>query len=82
MSTSPIAEWLEGHARKRGVAGLKTGGGINYHFEFVAYFLWITGRRRPYKWNQTWRSSRVMVDRNRFNIKTNMAAVYMTTCQL
>ena len=33
----PIAEWLEGHAGKQGVAGLIPGGGIHYHFEIFAY---------------------------------------------
>ena len=31
-----IADWLEGHAGKQGVAGLIPGGGIHYHFEFFA----------------------------------------------
>ena len=37
MSLSlPIAEWLEGHAGKQGVAGSIPGGGIHYHFEIFA----------------------------------------------
>ena len=37
MSISlPIAEWLEGHARKQGVAGSIPGGGIHYHFEIFS----------------------------------------------
>ena len=37
MSISlPIADWLEGHAGKQGVAGSISGGGIHYHFEFFA----------------------------------------------
>ena len=32
----PIAEWLEGHAGKQGVAGSIPGGGIHYHFEIFA----------------------------------------------
>ena len=47
--TAQIAEWLEGHAGKQGVAGTISGGGIHYLFEFFAYFPLITGRRRPYK---------------------------------
>ena len=50
--TAPIAEWLEGHAGKRGVAGSIPGGGINYHFEFLAYIPLMTA--------QAWHSSRVM----------------------
>ena len=35
MSISlPIAEWLEEHAGKQGVAGSISGGGIHYHFKF------------------------------------------------
>ena len=34
--TVPIAEWLEGHTGKQGVAGSIPGGGIHYHFEFFA----------------------------------------------
>ena len=35
MSISlPIAEWIEGHARKQGVAGSIPGGGIHYHLKF------------------------------------------------
>ena len=48
-STAPIAEWLEGHAGKQGVAGSIPGGGILYRFEFLAYIPLITSRRRPYK---------------------------------
>ena len=34
MSISlPMAEWLEGHSGKQGVAGSIPGGGIHYHFE-------------------------------------------------
>ena len=47
-STAPMAEWLEGHAGKQGVAGSIPGGGIYYHFEFFAYIPVITARRRPY----------------------------------
>ena len=37
MSISlPIAEWLEGHAGKQGVASSIPGGGIHYHFEIFA----------------------------------------------
>ena len=61
MSISlPIAEWLEGHAGKQGVAGSIPGGGINYHFKIFANGTLFTSRRRPYKWNQAWHSSRVM----------------------
>ena len=50
MSISlPIAEWLEGHARKQGVAGSIPGGGIHYHFEIFANGMLFTSRRRPYK---------------------------------
>ena len=53
MSISlPIAEWLEGHARKQGVAGSIPGGGIHYHFEIFANGTLFTSRRRPYKSNQ------------------------------
>ena len=51
-STARIVEWLEGNADKRGIAGSNPSGGINYHFEFFAYFPLITARRRPYKRNQ------------------------------
>ena len=55
MSISlPIAEWLEGHSRKQGVAGSIPGGGIHYHFEIFANGTLFTSRRRPYKWNQAW----------------------------
>ena len=57
---SPIAEWLEGHAGKQGVAGSIPSWGIHYHFEFFANGPLFTSRRRPYKWNQAWHSSRVM----------------------
>ena len=45
MSISlPIAEWLEGHARKQGVAGSIPGGGMHYHFEiFVNGTLFTSG---------------------------------------
>ena len=34
MSISlPIAEWLEGHTGKEGVAGSNPGGGIHYHLK-------------------------------------------------
>ena len=46
-STAPIAEWLEGHAGKQGVAGSIPGGGIHDDFELFAYFPLITARRRP-----------------------------------
>ena len=50
MSISlPIAEWLEGHAGKQGVAGSIPGGGIHYHFEILANGTLFTSRRRPYK---------------------------------
>ena len=58
--TVPVAEWLEGHAGKQGVAGSIAGGNIHYHFEFFAYGTLFTSRRRPYKLNQAWHSSRVM----------------------
>ena len=35
-STAPIAEWLEGHARKQGVAGSTPGGGTYEDFDFFA----------------------------------------------
>ena len=56
----PIAEWLEWHAGKQGVAGSIPGGGIYYHFEIFANGTLFTSRRRPYKWNQAWHSSKVM----------------------
>ena len=56
----PIAEWLEWHAGKQGVAGSIPGGGIHYHFEIFANGTLFTSRQRPYKWNQAWHSSRVM----------------------
>ena len=59
-ATAPIAESLEGHAGKQGVAGSIPGGGILYHFEFFAYIPLITARRQPYKSNQAWHLSRVM----------------------
>ena len=60
MSISlPRAEWLEWHARKQGVAGSIPGRGIHYHFEIFANGTLFTSRRRPYKWNQAWHSSRV-----------------------
>ena len=45
----PIAEWLEGHARGRGVAGSIPGGGIYHHFEFFRLLPLITARRMSYK---------------------------------
>ena len=37
MSISlPIAEWLEGHAGKQGVAGSIPGWGMHYHFDNFA----------------------------------------------
>ena len=55
MSISlPIAEWLEGHAGKQGVAGSIPGGGIYYYFRIFANGTLFTSRRRPYKWNQAW----------------------------
>ena len=47
-----VAEWLEGHAGKQGVAGSIPGGGIRYHFEIFANGTLFTSRRRPYKENQ------------------------------
>ena len=55
-----IAEWLEGHAGKQGVAGSIPGEGINYHFGFFAYGRLFKSRRRPYKGNQAWHSARGM----------------------
>ena len=81
LLTGSVAKWLEGHAGKRGVAGSITGGGIYFHFEFFAWFPLLTARRSPYLWNKAWHSSRVM-GAKRDLIFTNMAAVYMTTCQL
>ena len=50
MSISlPIAEWLEGHAGKQGVAGSIPGGGIHYHFGIFANGMLFTSQRRPYK---------------------------------
>ena len=49
LLTVPIAEWLEGHAGKKRVAGSIPGLGINYHFGFFAYGTLFTSRRRPYK---------------------------------
>ena len=37
-STAKIAEWLEGHAGKQGVAGSILGGGILYHFDFFRVY--------------------------------------------
>ena len=49
MSISlPIAEWLEGHSGKQGVAGSIPGGGIPYHFEIFANGTLFTSRRRLY----------------------------------
>ena len=77
-----IAEWLDRHAEKHGVAGSTPGGGIHYHFEFSLtercshpdedHTNEIKHDIHPEHW----------VHRDRFNIKTNMAAVYMTTGQL
>ena len=66
--TVPIAEWLEWHTEKQGVAGSIPVGGIYFHFEFCAYFPMLTAQRRPYKWNQAWHSSRVIGAQDRFNI--------------
>ena len=50
MSISlPIAEWLEGHAGKQGVAGSIPDGGIHYHFEIFANGTLFTSRRKPHK---------------------------------
>ena len=50
MSTSlPLAEWLEGHAGKQGVAGSIPGGDIHDHFEIFANGTLFTSRRRPYE---------------------------------
>ena len=73
LTSLPIAEWLEGHAGKRGVAGSIPGGGIHYHFLKFS----LTERcSHPYKWNQAWHSCRVMVDRDRFNIKKYGGGLY------
>ena len=45
----PIAEWLEGHAGKQGIAGSIPGRGIHYHFEIFANGTLFTSRGRPYK---------------------------------
>ena len=58
--TAQIAEWLEQHAGKQGVAGSIPVGGTYFHFEFCAYFPLLTVRRRPYEWNQASHSSRAM----------------------
>ena len=61
MSISlPIAEWLEGHAGKQGVAGSIPGGGIPYHFEIFANGTLFTSRRGLYKWYQARHTPRVM----------------------
>ena len=49
LPTVPIAEWLEGHAGKKRVAGSNPGTGMNYQFGFVAYGTLFTSRRIPYK---------------------------------
>ena len=36
--TVSIAEWLERHAGKKGVAGLIPGESTYFHYEFFAYF--------------------------------------------
>ena len=46
--TALIADCVEGHAGKQGVAGSIPGGGT-HHFEIFAYIPLITARRRPYK---------------------------------
>ena len=40
--TGPMAEWLEWHAGKQGVAGSIPDGGMHYHSEFFANFPLIT----------------------------------------
>ena len=62
-STAPIAELLEGHTGKKGVAGLIPGGGIYYHFEYFGegHTNEIKHDIHPQQW----------VDRDRFNIKTS-----------
>ena len=49
LLTVPIAEWLEGHAGEKRVAGSIPGLGMNYHFGISAYGMLFTSRRRPYK---------------------------------
>ena len=46
--TVPLAEWLEGHAGKWGVAGSIRGGGIHYHFELFASALKIVSAHPTY----------------------------------
>ena len=58
--TGPMAEWLEWHAGKQGVAGSIPDGGMHYHSEFFANFPLITNEWIPYKSNQAWKSSREM----------------------
>ena len=80
--TVPIAEWLEGSAGKQGIAGSIPCEGIHNHFGFSLterclhlgedYTNEIKHDIHPEKW----------VNSDRFNIKTNMAAVYITTGQL
>ena len=84
MSISlPIAEWLEGHAGKQGVAGSIPGGGIHYHFEIFANgtLFHIPAKTIQMKSSMTFIQSYGLL-RDRFDIKTNMAAVYMMTDQL
>ena len=50
MSISlPMADWLEGHAGKQGVAGSIPRGGIHYHFEIFANGTLFTSRTNEIK---------------------------------
>ena len=49
LLTVSVAEWSEWYTGKQGVAGSIPGGGIYFHFEFIAYFPSLKAQRSLYK---------------------------------